>query len=281
MTGSHELAGQSVLITRPLQHAKYLRDKVAQLGGRPIVFPTLSICHQTQGLDQNSLTNHELAIFISRNSVAAVAEYFEQSSFSWPQSLKCAAVGDKTAQAIHLAFGVDEVVTPTEGYGIEALMCHPRMQHVTEQRIIFFDGGGERSVLLLGLLQNRGCGVVTHAIVYTRVNPNTDANPLISTLQRDGLDYAIFSSVTGAVNLLDLLDTESVRMVQSACMIVYSERIANQLACLGFKQIVIAPSASDYGSIEAILMLQSHETRLQSADERGVTIIRFDRPIKS
>ena len=68
----------------------------------------------TEGLDCESFNDHDVAVFISRNAVSAVADFLRESGLDWPTSLKCAAVGNKTAQAIRDAFGVSDVIAPVE-----------------------------------------------------------------------------------------------------------------------------------------------------------------------
>ncbi len=249
------LAGAVVLITRPAAYAEYLNNEVRRLGGRGMVFPTLAIEHCTDGLDEESFTGHDLAIFTSRNAVAAVADYLEQSAFEWPVSLRCAAVGNRTAEAARHTFNVDNVIAPTEYYGASALMAHQSIQNLVGQKVIFFDGGGPRSALLVCMLEDKGCKVVTHAVVYNRVRPPSDAGELQDIFTRDGVNFVVLTSVEAAENLIDMLDRAAVDALKRADMIVYSQRIEQALLQRGFDNTVVADMPSDDSVIELMSRL--------------------------
>ncbi len=263
-----DLAGATVLITRPERHAAYLRDEVRRLGGRPIVFPTLDIEHHTEGLERDSFTEHDLAIFTSKNSVAAVAEYLESADMMWPDSLECAAVGGNTAALARASFGIPQVIAPTEDYGAALLMRLQSMQNLTDRRVIFFDGGGARSVILIRLLEDAGCEVITHAVVYDRVRPDSDATELQDILIRDGVDFVVITSVTAADNLIDMLDKEFIDALKHACMIVYSSRIEQHLSERGFDQIVVAKLPSDQAVLTSMIRRRS-DRRSSDCEPQG------------
>ena len=128
----------------------------------------------------------------------------------------------------------------------------------------FFDGGGTRSAWLVDKLQARDCSVVTHAIVYERINPLANTSELAQALQQDGVDYVILTSLAAAANLIEMLNQECIRILKAACMIVYSERIAMELARQCFRQIVVSRSASDDAVIEAILLKQGDPSSKRS-----------------
>ncbi len=250
------LDGATVLITRPEAYSSYLSEEIKRLGGIPVIFPTLDVEYCTQGLDEESFNGHDLAVFTSRNAVAAVAEYLKREGMNWPKSLRCAAVGNKTADAVRGAFGVGEVIAPTKDFGGTALMTLESMQNLSGQRVIFFDGGGPRSVLLVGMLEDKDCMAVTHAVVYGRVQPPSDPSVLQSVLGESGVDFVVFTSVASSANLLEMLDTELVNKLKRAVVIVYSKRIQQELEKWGFEQIVVSEIPSDDAVLEAIIKTQ-------------------------
>ncbi len=251
-----DLDGTTVLITRPEAYSSYLSEEIKRLGGVPVIFPTLDVEFCTQGLDEESFNGHDLAIFTSRNAVAAVVEYLKEEGMNWPKSLRCAAVGNKTADAVRGAFGVGEVIAPTKEFGGVALMTLESMQNLTGQRVIFFDGGGPRSVLLAGMLEDKDCKAVTHAVVYRRVQPPSDPRVLQSLLAQSGVDFVVLTSVTSSANLLEMLDIESVNELKRTVVIVYSKRIQQELETWGFEQIIVSDIPSDEAVLEAIMRMQ-------------------------
>ena len=250
------LDGATVLITRPEAYSSYLSEEIRRLGGVPVIFPTLDIEYCTQGLDEESFNGHDLAIFTSRNSVAAVAQFLKQEGIGWPKSLRCATVGNKTADAVREAFGIGEVIAPIKDYGGTALMTLESMQNLSGQRVIFFDGGGPRSVLLVGMLEDKDCRTVTHTVVYRRVRPPSDPRVLQSVLGQSGLDFVVLTSVASSANLLEMLDIELVNELKRAVVIVYSKRIQQDLERWGFEQIVVSDIPSDDAVLDAIMRTQ-------------------------
>ena len=251
-----DLDGATVLITRPEAYSSYLSEEIKRQGGIPVIFPTLDIEYCTQGLDEESFNGHDLAIFTSRNAVAAVVEYLKQEGMNWPKSLRCAAVGNKTADEVRGAFSVGEVIAPTKDFGGTALMTLESMQNLSGQRVIFFDGGGPRSVLLARMLEDINCKAVTHAVVYRRVQPPSDPKELQSVLGQSGVDFVVLTSVASSANLLEMLDIELVNEIKRAVVIVYSKRIQQELEKWGFEQIVVSEIPSDDAVLEAIMRMQ-------------------------
>lgn len=247
------LSGVTVLLTRPDAYSEYLKESIEQLGGHPIELPTIDIRFTTEGLDRECIASHDIAVFISRTAVAAVSDYMGQAGFDWPASLKCAAVGDKTAKAIRDAFGVSDVIAPAGEYGAESLMQLESMKNLSRKRVIFFDGGGARSVLMVLMLEDRGCRTVTHAVVYERMQSRCDVTELIQTLEAGRLDFAVFTSVEGAENLIAMLDFEYAESLKNSCAIVYSKRIETYLTGQGFNRVVVSEIASDDAALASII----------------------------
>lgn len=260
MTRVDTLNGATVLLTRPDAYTDFLSDNIRRLGGRPIALPTIEVRMTTEGLDRESFIDHDVAVFISRNAVSAVADFLKESGLDWPTSLKCVAVGNKTAQAIRDAFGVSDVIAPVEEYGAKALMEMESMKCLNGKRVIFFDGGGARSVAMVLMLEERGCARATHAVVYERMQSRCDTSELIRILDSRQLDFVVLTSVEGAANLIAMLDNEHVEILKNSCMIVYSKRIETYLMEQGFDSTVVARSASDHAVLESIV--EKHKDRL-------------------
>ena len=137
-----------------------------------------------------------------------------------------------------------------------ALMTLESMQNLSGQRVIFFDGGGPRSVLLVGTLEDKDCKAVTHAVVYRRVRPPSNPEELQRVLGQSGVDFVVLTSVASSANLLEMLDIELVNELKRAVVIVYSKRIQQELEKRGFEQIVVSDIPSDDAVLEAIMRVQ-------------------------
>lgn len=254
------LGGAVVLVTRPTEQASYLIEQIAALGGRPIALPTLEIDYVSDGLDTTCLTTHDLAIFISRNSVRSVSDFCDERKIDWPDSLKCAAVGEQTAKVAEVAFGIKGVLCPQSEYGIDALLDVEEMQSLEGQRVIFFDGGGDRSVRLIRALELRRCEKITHAIVYDRRKTDIDVDRFFKVEAIDAIDFVVITSVEGASNLLEMVGCKREQALRSACVVAYSERIRSFFEQKGFERIIVPSKSSDGAVLDVVL--KTHRSHL-------------------
>lgn len=108
------LAGQTVLVTRPVGQAVVLVEKIEALGGRPIVCPVIKIEPQesieplTTAIGQ--LSGYAVVVFASRNGVDFFGQQLERLSARIPAGLKIAAIGSSTAELIRQKWGIQAVM---------------------------------------------------------------------------------------------------------------------------------------------------------------------------
>src|SRR5262245_34763049 len=94
------LAGIGVLVTRPARQAAGFAEKIAALGGSPVIFPAIVIMPpaETDGLSRvhARLDEYDCAVFVSANAV----EYGAPDPRGWPARLQTFAPGPGTAEAL-------------------------------------------------------------------------------------------------------------------------------------------------------------------------------------
>lgn len=241
MVSSLPLAGVNVVITRPREQAAGLVQRIAQLGGKPLLFPLLEITavRDEQALFQqlSRLQQTDLAIFISPNAVrygmAAI-----RAAGSLPASLKIATVGQGSAKALH-ELGVARVIAPHERCDSEGLLAQPELQNVAGLRVMIFRGDGGRE-LLGDTLKARGAKV-EYATCYLRSKSDLDIGVLLAVAP-----HAIsITSSEALVHLWSMLDEQSRARLAAVPLLVPHDRIADAARQQGWQHVTVTESGDD------------------------------------
>ncbi|HEX6136282.1 MAG TPA: uroporphyrinogen-III synthase [Casimicrobiaceae bacterium] len=196
------LDGIGVIVTRPQRQAAAFAQKVASLGGKPLIWPAIVILPPLDGgrlaHAHAMLGDYDIAIFVSANAV----EYGAPPAHRWPARIVTYAPGPGTAEALAAA-GIPNARMPVKSWDSEGLLDLPDLQDVTGLRIVIFRGEGGRE-FLGNSLRARG-GTVDHVTCYRRVAPQTGAEGLIEAM-REGRAHALtLTSAEGLDNLVAAL----------------------------------------------------------------------------
>ena len=208
-----QLAGTSVLVTRPEHQSSELVAAIEAAGGRVISFPVIEI--QARGKDDvdadaSKLPSPDITIFVSRNAV--------RHGLPWSAG-SIAAVGPSTAAAIERA-GHTVHVRPANGYDSESLLEEPELQDVAGKSVRIVRGTGGRQ-LLGDTLRSRGASV-DYLEVYARAVPDYPpgaVDRLERRLRSGDVDVVTVMSVESLCNLIALLP-EACRPVLAAIPLV-------------------------------------------------------------
>lgn len=252
-----ELAGCTVLITRPAAQAQHLVGLVEAAGGDAIRFPTIEILPvDDTGPLRKALGDpgsFHFAIFVSTNAVDHGLRQIRAAYGAVPSALRCIAIGDRTARALREE-GVSVVALPVTGATSEALLAHPVLKDVADRRVLIVRGVGGRE-LLAATLRERGADVV-YAECYRRDRPSLSATPLIARWRHRPVEFVTFTSVATVDNLVSMLGPAAFDLLPPSRAIVLSERIA--AACERVRMpATVAPSADDAGLMQAMQALWS------------------------
>jgi uroporphyrinogen-III synthase len=195
---SGALRGAGILITRPARQAGGFAQKVAALGGSPVIFPAIVILPPNDARDlariHAELDRYDVAVFVSANAV----EYGATDRSRWPSKLAAFAPGPGTADAL-VAAGVDGVRVPQTTFDSEGLLALPELTSVAGKRVIVFRGEGGRD-MLVDALRERGAHVDTVAC-YRRSAPTSGASGLDEAFARRRVDAITITSSEGLDNL--------------------------------------------------------------------------------
>jgi uroporphyrinogen-III synthase len=249
MSHLNQLTACAILITRPEHQAEGLRQKIIQLGGLPILCPTIAITppdniHELSQIIQQ-LDHYDIAIFVSANAVWCSIKIIRKYWLSLPKHLIIMAIGNATANVLKEANIIVHHI-PKNHFTSEELLSLEPLQQIAYKKIVLFAGKDGRDLIQTTLTRRKA--TVTKAIAYQRICPDMPAN-VQGFIQKKTLDYIISTSNEGLHNLIAMVDKARQARIIATPLVVVSERMALDAHALGFTAIMIAKNASD----EAIL----------------------------
>lgn len=239
------LQGMNVLITRPIRQAERLAKHIEQVGGRPIIFPTIEI----QTIEDKvpllkiieKIQDYNLIIFISANAVEQGMPFILNSNVS-VQSLKFAAIGKATRSALE-TFDAKNIVSPTERFDSEALLEMGELNNVAGKKIVIFRGEAGRETLATKL-RERGAHI-DYAACYRRVVPSINAEEICDRWKNGEINAVSAMSLESLSNLCDILDKDSRDLLFNTPVFVPHPRIANGAEKLGLHNLHVTGTTDE------------------------------------
>jgi uroporphyrinogen-III synthase len=237
------LAGQKILVTRPLKQSKILAGLIETAGGEAIVLPVIDIEAVDPALwNQQSLNAYDWLIFVSRNAVDCFVAGWQRPL---PEALQLAAVGDGTAAAMRDQ-GLKVDLQPARSTGSEGLLATDAMQQLANQQVLIVRGVGGRE-LLADTLAARGANI-SYLEVYRRALTAPDTAALATALTADKV---ICTSVAGVNNLYQLFGPDMTILMKKP-LVVLSERIRQHALSLGFERVFVTAAAGDKAILQRL-----------------------------
>jgi uroporphyrinogen-III synthase len=192
------LAGLGILVTRPVRQAGAFAQKIAALGGTPVVFPAIAILPPADpaalARAHAMLDDYDFAVFVSANAV----EYGAPDPRQWPAGLVAFAPGLGTAEAL-AAIGIGGVRVPATTFDSEGLLALPDLVAVAGRKVAIFRGDGGREHLG-ETLRARGAHV-DYVACYQRARPSGGAAGLAEAFRDGRVDAVTITSGEGLDNL--------------------------------------------------------------------------------
>lgn len=237
------LAGLSVLVTRPEHQSEGLCDLIQSAHGRPVRFPALEILGPTDKkaarTQLEGIKQADLLIFVSAN---AVQYAFPLLPEQLPFDIDIAAVGRATAAAL-AARGLEPTLVP-QRMDSEGLLALPAFNAVGGKSIYILRGNGGRE-LLSDTLRERGAEV-RQVEVYRRQIPKRRAAAANLVRGWEQLVNAVVATSNVIVdNLFTLVGDEGAERLRSTPIVVVSQRMAEYVISRGCESVYVAGSASD------------------------------------
>ena len=248
------LAGVRVVITRPGKQAAIFAQRLAIIGGEPIVCPAMVIAppaddtHFRETL--RDLAGYDFAFFVSANAAEAVLS----QDVRWPATLTAIAVGPTTADALILG-GIADVLVPPSRFDSEGVLELPALQNVDGKRIVIFRGegsdGGTGRETMRATLTARGASVES-VTCYRRMRPTFNIDGLISMWQQGKVDAVVATSTEVLDNFLAMLGDTGRNLLAATPLFVPHPRIALHARNKGLVNIVTT-EATDAGILASLL----------------------------
>ena len=235
------LSGLTIVVTRPREQAAGLAQRIAALGGQPLIFSLLEITSLSDSPALRAqvarLAKFDLAIFISPNAALHGMPAILAAG-PLAAGLRIASVGPGSSKALR-ELGVNEVLEPIGQFDSEALLALPELQAVQGWRVMIFHGESGRE-LLGDTLKARGAQV-EYAACYRRSKPQQDVAALLQ--QRP---HAITASSSEALGYLgEMLGAAGLAELQAVPLFVPHPRIAESARKLGWRNVVVTAGADD------------------------------------
>ena len=250
------LSNRTIAITRPAGQAGKLSALIEAAGGKPLLFPLISITPLSNYHVFDQITAHlkdyDWAIFISSNAVQNSLPRLNHQIKSLPHTLKFAAIGPSTAAELN-AFGIEHVLIPKERFDSESLLSLPEMQNMANQSVMIFRGVGGREVLA-ETLKARGAHVDL-AESYQRVNPQTDTKVLDAQWNNKALDALVVTSSEAMRHLIDL--AQNTAWLKQIKICVNHLRIAEEAEHAGLN-ISVAETSGDEAMMQCLIKTLKH-----------------------
>ena len=241
MSGSADLDGLRVLVTRPAGQSAALREQLAGAGAQVRMLPLLLIQPPADpDAARARLLESRQAhfwLFTSANGVRGAARIGAAAGLmpaDWPETLF--AIGRGTATAL-AALG-REALAP-EGATSEALLLWPELQQVGGLEVLVVTGEGGRG-LLADTLAERGA-LVRVARTYRREPIAHTPEDALAALA--GIDVALLTSSESLETLLRLLPPAQQALLQRLTLVVPSKRVVELARRLGFTGALLVPDA--------------------------------------
>jgi uroporphyrinogen-III synthase len=216
-----------------------------------VLFPALEINKIDTVAPSES---YDVIIFISVNAVIYAEEYFSQL---FVEPLKIFAVGPSTAKKL-TDKGVKVNAYPSENASSQELLAMPECGKLSDKKILIVRGKGGSETLKNSL---KVMNQVDYLEVYRRTACEV-SRLHVESIERfiqtpDGI--VIANSVESLFNIVKLV--KEIRsyhedQLKSRTLVVLSERIKIQAQSIGFKNVHVARTPSDKGTIIEILNQQ-------------------------
>lgn len=239
------------MVTRPAHQAARLCELIRAAGGEAVAFPVLEIAPiEDPGpvrADLAKLRDFDVALFVSANAVEHAADFVGASEL--PATLRLAAVGQRTADALRQRYGRVDIEAPPP-YNSESLLATAALLQVRGARILIVRGTGGRE-LLADTLRARGAEV-HYTEVYRRLEPERDFDAEL-TLHPD-IGLIVVTSNEGLRNLVNMAGERRRPWLLATPLVVISRRTAELAETLGFTRPAgVARAATDEALLEAMI----------------------------
>ncbi len=265
MSAPLPLSGRRVVVTRQRNQAESFCRRLAQLGAKPVRFPTIDFAPvRSHEVDQAQakLRMYDWILFTSPNAVRFFLDLLDEAQVVLAGP-KIAATGSQTAAALEQAGYVCDFV-PADFSGAALAATLPE---VTGQRVLVPRTEQGRPELVEGLAA-RGAEVDEISIYRTILATPTSAE--MDELGQ-GADVLTFTSPLTLRNFLTLVEQSSLEQVVAESIIAcIGPTTAAEAEALGLKVDIVAEAYTTDGLLDALCAYYAPEHKFADEINRGV-----------
>lgn len=253
--GKKPLSGKRILITRSLHQAQKMVDLITNLGGEPILFPTIEIAPPSQ-FDQidnsiNSIEKYSWIVFTSVNGVDAFLNrmrYLRKDIRSL-KSAKTCAIGPKTKEELEerglmVDYVPDSYTSQDLSGGLKGAIKSGEKTLIPRAEIApdtFSD------------LRNLGIKV-DEVPAYKTIQGSGNVQLIKELLQDKKIDILTFTSSSTVTNFVDMMGTDNINeLLDGVTIACIGPVTASTAANLGIKAQVVANKYTVEGLVDNIL----------------------------
>ncbi len=245
MTGN-TLINRSVVVTREQSQAGTTANRIEELGGTAVLFPTIKVIRlEDRTLVRDAVQNidgYDWLIFTSVNAVTCFDELFDIPLVT---DLDCrvAAIGTTTAKALRLR-GLEVDLIP-DRFSSEGLLDALDGSGVAGLRFLQPCSRIARNKLAEGL-RSRGAEVNRVRIYDTIPNRNLDAEGMINAIKQGKIDCLTFFSPSSFEFFIDIVGKSTVNLIKDKGIpiAVLGSTTARAIEPLGINNL-LRPSTSN------------------------------------
>jgi len=249
------LFGKKILVTRAKEQASDLSERVRDLGGIPIEFPTIEVIPPESWADADhcaaQMAVYDWVIFTSANGV----KFFLERIFALGRDIRdlkgprICAIGPKTAEALD-ALKVKVDLVPSE-YRAESIFEGLKKEDLKGKRLLIPRAKLSRDVLPQEL---RKTGASVDVVeVYQTIRPAGNAEEVKRLLRNKSISAITFTSSSTVSNFADLVGINEVRDLMGGVAIASIGPItAERARTLGIKTTVMPEEFTIPALVEAL-----------------------------
>ncbi len=250
------LWGKRIIVTRARAQASNLVERIAELGGEPVEFPTISIEKEDNYTAlHNAFTNMSSYDWLIFTSVNAVKIFFTElrkvnMDIRSLQGVKICAIGPATRDSLE-AKGIIVDTMPDE-YRAEGMIEELKHKIKPGQWVLLPRARGARS-LLPEAIREWGAHV-NEVFLYKAIAEKRVSQNMVEEINQGNIDFITFTSSSTVDNFVNIVGIDNALRINKKTKIACIGPITAQTAkAAGFTIDVIAENYTIDGLIEAII----------------------------
>lgn len=251
------LLGQNIVVTREKSHAIDTINRIEELGGNVISFPTIKLEEITPNKElEEAIRNINKYSYIVFTSVTGVEIFFkklfELEDIRTLGKIKIAAVGAKTANAIR-KYGIKVDIIPDE-FVAEALIDKLKEVLTKEDKVLIPRAKLGRRELVEELSK---VSLVDELVIYDTVKTKESKDEIINAIEDLDSYYLLFTSSSTFTNFTEILGEDSRRILDNGKIISIGPITTKTIEDEGYK---VYRQAETY-TVDGVLELLMKENR--------------------